>query len=102
MPYRGPPPLSTMTCVHDFAADLAHAGQDAKTILKLCQAAHRDNALSLSQVYQILADVKAGKDVSQVQPECQEDKADLGPHQGCEGLCGAGWASHHRGDQQGG
>ncbi len=62
MPYRGPPPLSTMTCVHDFIVDLAHAGQDAKTILKLCQAAHGDNALS--QVYRMLADVKAGKDVT--------------------------------------
>jgi hypothetical protein len=53
-----------MTQAHDFVVDLAHAGQDAKTIFKLCKDAHGDQGLSLSQVNRILAVIKGGGEPS--------------------------------------
>ena len=49
---------------HDFVASLTKAGQDAATIKKLSNAAHGSKALSLSQIYWIIADVRAGKGAS--------------------------------------
>jgi len=51
-----------MSRVHGFVVDLARAGETAQTILNLCKVAHGDKVLSLSQVYRIIADVKAGMD----------------------------------------
>ncbi len=53
-----------MTCTHDFVIDLARAGQRASKILELSRAAHGDQALSLNQIYWIIADVKSGKDAT--------------------------------------
>ncbi len=53
-----------MTKEHDFVGDLTKAGQDAATIKKLSNAPHGSMALSLSQIYQIIGDVRAGKGAS--------------------------------------
>ncbi len=51
----------TMTRPHDFVVDLARAGPSASTIFTLCEAVHGNKALSLSQVYHVMTNVKDGK-----------------------------------------
>ncbi len=53
-----------MTCVHNFVVDLAKAGKAAKDIKDLMDKVHGPKAMSLSQMFHILSDVKAGRDAS--------------------------------------
>jgi len=51
-----------MTRIHDFVVDLAKAGKLSKDILDIVTKAYGAKAISRSQVFKIVAKVKAGED----------------------------------------
>ena len=59
----GTPCKITMTRVHDFVVDLARAGKTCKEIITIVSAAYPNECLSQSQIYNLIKQVKEGKNV---------------------------------------